>query len=96
MQESNFYFFNLTAKNAIKLVVDTLDAGLETSIYLSTETQQPSIVDYQWRSINNNPNTIIVLPTDPNYLIGSYYLAVEGWYTGLQDLVSYNITLFIN
>lgn len=95
MHQSNYYSFTTTSPTtSIKLTVDTVESNYDTAVYVSTSNPQPSITSNDWDSIAENPNTIVILPSDPDFIVGTYYVAVSGWYTSFGNLVDYNLTLY--
>lgn len=98
MHQSNYYQFNpVDPTKAIKIVLDTVQADFSTSIYVSTEYQQPTVTRYTWDDVANNPNSIVITPQDPDYIFNAtYYVAVEGWYASFDNLVDYNLTVFLS
>jgi hypothetical protein len=95
MHKYNYYTFTTTSSStAIKLIVDTVESNFDTAVFVSTSNPEPTITSNNWDSVAENPNTIVVTPSDPDFIVGTYYIGVMGWYSSFGSLIDYNITLF--
>jgi len=45
-------------------------------LYISTETDKPSITNFQWFSQRMGDNLVEISPKDTNFVVGIYYVAV--------------------
>jgi hypothetical protein len=93
----NYYYFDIPdSTTGAKLIVETYDDPAATAVYISTTTQQPTITSNSWDSIGEYPNTVVILPSDPNFVVGRYYVGIEGWYGEFGAAIDYNATLFLS
>eukprot|EP00961_Rhodomonas_salina_P139703 1880122-Rhodomonas_salina.3 len=75
-----FFFVNLErypkaqVKNkSISVMVESISG--DPDLYMST-THPPTEREYTWRSLKEGTDVIEILPSDPNYVLGVFYIAV--------------------
>jgi hypothetical protein len=77
-QQYKYYKFTLTYSMADMTILVTPMTG-DPDLYVSTTSQVPSTNNYQWKAVAYGSDAINIDYTDPNYIQGTYYIAVYAY-----------------
>ena len=60
------------------------DSKSDTDLYVSNEFSDATKKNFVWKSTNIGAVTLRILPQDPHYVTGWYYIGVYGYKPGMN------------
>ncbi|KAL0490051.1 hypothetical protein AKO1_009417 [Acrasis kona] len=86
--EFAYYQFTLMENSNLIITVLPIDGGGDPDLYVSTTHQRPDYYSSTWRSQSVGIDTLTIESNDPNFKIGTYYIAVHGY----NSILNYHIS----
>ncbi len=77
--EFAYFKFTLASPRSVTFTVTSLIAEGDPDMLISTEHERPNSGNAMWRQERIGQDTITIAKTDPNWIMGTYYIAVKAF-----------------
>jgi len=86
--EFGYYQFTITDRYDLSITVLPIEGGGDPDLFISTTVKRPDYYSSTWRSQSVGLDTLVIHSNDPDFIIGTYYIAVHGYRSALSYRIS--------